>query len=87
LKVVLSGNIELIIIPNHEKTLLCYFLLPVYFGFDGTGVTHQINGYLYVSQPYFRYKTMTMVVHKDAIPAALRQKLEVRSERVRSESP
>lgn len=38
-------------------------------------VKKEMNGYLYVSQPYFRAKTMSILVHKDAIPAAIRQKL------------
>ncbi len=47
----------------------------------GTTVKKEMGGYLYVSMPYFRYKTMSIMVHKDAIPAALRQKLDVRSEK------
>lgn len=27
----------------------------------------EMNGYLYVSQPYFRSKTTSIMVHKDAI--------------------
>lgn len=38
-------------------------------------VNPDMGGYLYVSQPYFRAKTMSMLVHKDAIPAAVRKKL------------
>lgn len=38
-------------------------------------VNKEMGGYLYVSKPYFRYKTMSMMVHKDALPAALRKKL------------
>ncbi len=38
-------------------------------------VKKEMNGYIYVSQPYFRAKTMSILVHKDAIPAAIRQKL------------
>jgi bleomycin hydrolase len=40
-------------------------------------VKKEMGGYIYVSQPYFRYKTMSIMVHKDAIPAAIRQKLGV----------
>jgi bleomycin hydrolase len=40
-------------------------------------VKKEMNGYIYVSQPYFRAKTMSMLVHKDAIPAAIRQKLGI----------
>jgi bleomycin hydrolase len=38
-------------------------------------VKPEMAGYLYVSQPYFRSKTMSILVHKDAIPAAIRKKL------------
>jgi len=41
----------------------------------GTTVKKDMGGFLYVSQPYFRYKTMSIMVHKDAIPVAIRQKL------------
>ncbi len=40
-------------------------------------VKKEMNGYLYVSQPYFRSKTMSILVHKDALPAAIRQKLGI----------
>jgi bleomycin hydrolase len=40
-------------------------------------VKKEMMGYLYVSQPYFRYKTMSVMVHKDALPAAIRQKLKM----------
>ncbi|HNL39599.1 MAG: C1 family peptidase [Saprospiraceae bacterium] len=43
----------------------------------GTDVNKTTGGYLYVSQPYFRAKTMSMLVHKDAIPAPIRQKLRI----------
>lgn len=43
----------------------------------GTDVNKATGGYLYVSQPYFRAKTMSMLVHKDAIPTAIRQKLRL----------
>lgn len=38
-------------------------------------VKKEMNGYIYVSQPYFRSKTMSIMVHKDAIPKEIRQKL------------
>ena len=40
-------------------------------------VNPDMNGYLYVSQAYFRCKTMSMLVHKDAIPASIRKKLNL----------
>lgn len=41
----------------------------------GTTVKKEMGGYLYVSQPYFQAKTMSIMVHKDAIPKAIRQKM------------
>jgi len=38
-------------------------------------VKKEMGGYLYASLPYFRYKTMSIMVHKDAIPTQIRQKL------------
>lgn len=43
----------------------------------GTTVKKEMGGYIYVSQPYFQAKTMSMMVHKDAIPKAIRQKLGI----------
>jgi len=41
----------------------------------GTTVKKEMGGYLYVSQPYFRSKTMSLMVHKDAIPTQIKQKI------------
>ncbi len=41
----------------------------------GTTIKKEMGGYLYVSQPYFQAKTMSMMVHKDAIPKEIRKKL------------
>lgn len=41
----------------------------------GTDVNKATGGYIYVSQPYFRYKTMSLMVHKDAVPQMTRQKI------------
>ena len=38
-------------------------------------VKKDMGGYLYVSQPYFRSKTMSIMVHKDAMPGEVRRKL------------
>ncbi|MBK7940209.1 MAG: aminopeptidase [Lewinellaceae bacterium] len=43
----------------------------------GTAVNKDMGGYLYVSQSYFRCKTMSMLLHKDAIPTQIRQKLGI----------
>ncbi len=41
------------------------------------GKYNQYEGYFYASQPFLRYKTTAIVVHKAAIPAAIRQKLKL----------
>lgn len=43
----------------------------------GTDVNKKTGGYLFVSQPYFRAKTMSMMVHKDAIPKEIKKKLGI----------
>ncbi len=35
------------------------------------------SGYLYVSQPFFRYKTISVLVHKDVVPKDLRKRLDI----------
>ncbi len=39
------------------------------------GDYNKYNGYLYVSKPYMRYKTMCIMLHKDGIPMHIREKL------------
>lgn len=39
------------------------------------GKSNPFSGYLYVSPSYLRYKTVGIVVHKDAIPDEIKQKL------------
>ena len=41
------------------------------------GEYNQFNGYFYASKPYVSYKTMSIMVHKDAIPQQIREKLEL----------
>jgi bleomycin hydrolase len=41
------------------------------------GDYNQYNGYFYASKPYVKYKTMSIMVHKDAIPQSIREKLEL----------
>ncbi|MBU2649941.1 MAG: C1 family peptidase [Bacteroidetes bacterium] len=36
---------------------------------------HKYDGYFYTSEPFTRYKTISIMVHKDAIPKHLRKKL------------
>lgn len=40
----------------------------------GTG-NHIYNGYHYVSEPYMRAKTIFLVVHKEAVPASIAEKI------------
>ena len=42
----------------------------------GTGGKYQ--GFLYVSVPFVQYKTMNIVVHKDAVPDVIRKKLGIK---------
>jgi len=39
------------------------------------GTTNYCKGYFYVSAPYFLYKTTSIMVNKNSIPAALRKKM------------
>jgi len=41
------------------------------------GDYNKYNGYFYASKPYVNYKTMCIMVHKDAIPQQIRDKLEL----------
>ncbi len=41
------------------------------------GDYNKYNGYFYVSKPYVEYKTMCIMVHKDAIPQKIREKLDL----------
>lgn len=41
------------------------------------GTQNPYGGYQYISTSYLRYKTVSIVVHKDAIPAAIKTKLKL----------
>lgn len=41
------------------------------------GDYNSYDGYFYASKPYIRYKTMSIMVHKDAIPKDIRKKLDL----------
>jgi bleomycin hydrolase len=43
----------------------------------GERANDQRPGYIYASKPYTRYKTISIVVHRKAIPRALRKKLDL----------
>ncbi len=39
---------------------------------------HDYKGYMYMSKTYVEYKTMSMMLHKDAIPKELKEKLGIK---------
>lgn len=41
------------------------------------GDYNKYKGYFYASKPYVNYKTMCIMVHKDAIPQSIKEKLEL----------
>ncbi|MDD4553266.1 MAG: C1 family peptidase [Bacteroidales bacterium] len=51
-----------------------YYLVKNSWGLDGS----PYNGYIYVSEAYIRLKTMDLMVHKNAVPKDLRNKLEMK---------
>ena len=40
--------------------------------------TNPYNGYIYMSENFYRYKTLTVLVHKDAVPKDLKKKLNIK---------
>lgn len=42
------------------------------------GTDNPHNGFIYVSEPYFKMKTMSIFVHKDAIPSLIRKKINLK---------
>ncbi len=46
-----------------------------YYVKNSWGTDNIYDGYLYVSQAYFQYKTISIMVHKDAIPEKIKDKL------------
>ena len=42
------------------------------------GTDNKYKGTWYVSEPFVKYKTMNIVVHKDALPKAIRTKLGIK---------
>jgi len=41
------------------------------------GESNELNGHFLVSFPYFKYKTIDIFVHKDALPKSLKKKLHI----------
>lgn len=50
---------------------------PYYIMKNSWGTGNLYKGYQYVSRNYFRMKTVSIIVHKDAIPLAIRKKLGI----------
>tara|TARA_Y100000782_G_C10184442_1_gene265677 strand:+ start:952 stop:2166 length:1215 start_codon:yes stop_codon:yes gene_type:complete len=44
----------------------------------GTGFDTGIDGYFFASEAYVKYKTMNIMLHKDALPKALKKKLNIK---------
>lgn len=42
------------------------------------GKTNQCDGYFYASEAFFKYKTINIYLHKDALPKALKKKLGIK---------
>jgi bleomycin hydrolase len=42
------------------------------------GTSNLPKGYLYVSESYFKLKTINIYLHKDAIPAELKKKINLK---------
>lgn len=50
-----------------------YFLVK-----NSWGTGNHCGGYFYASESYFRYKTMNIMIHKDALPKKLAKKLNIK---------
>lgn len=44
----------------------------------GTGYKTGIDGYFFASEAYVRYKTMDIMLHKDALPKSIKKKLDIK---------
>ncbi len=51
-----------------------YFIVKNSWGLDH----NECDGYFYASYPYVKYKTMNIMIHKDAIPTAIKKKLGIK---------
>jgi bleomycin hydrolase len=48
-----------------------------YYVKNSWGTENPYSGYLFVSKAYFKYKTIAIMLHKDAIPVKIRKKLNL----------
>jgi bleomycin hydrolase len=44
----------------------------------GTGFNTGMDGYFFASEAYVKYKTMNIMLHKDALPKSLKKKLGIK---------
>ena len=51
-----------------------YFIVKNSWGLDN----NECDGYFYASYPYVKYKTMNILIHKDAIPSVIKKKLSIK---------
>jgi bleomycin hydrolase len=61
-------------VANDQNGTKCYLIKNSW----GTGFTEMHDGYFFASEAYVKYKTMDIMVHKDAIPKKLRKKLGIK---------
>jgi len=54
-----------------DQTGKKYFIVK-----NSWGNTNDLNGYFFVSYPYFKYKTIMVFLNKDALPASLKKKMD-----------
>ncbi|MBN1416589.1 MAG: hypothetical protein JW973_15915 [Bacteroidales bacterium] len=48
-----------------------------YYVKNSWGTGNPNNGYMYISEQFIRYKTLTLLVNKNAIPKAILNKLKL----------
>ena len=39
--------------------------------------TNPFDGYIYMSEKFYRYKTLSVIVHKNAVPSSIKKKLKL----------
>jgi bleomycin hydrolase len=57
----------------HDQNGTKYYIVKNSWGTDN----NPYGGYIYVSEAFMRYKTLSLMVHKDAIPGKIKRKLKL----------